>query len=76
MNKTKRKIIENQINKINECINELRDTRDGERFRMSSIPYNFQNTERYEKMEDAVESINSALSCLKESIDHLDNAMT
>ena len=68
MNHTRRGTLNNFANKIQQLRNEVETLRDEEETCRDNIPENMQNTERYNKSDEAV-------AALTEVVDYLDSAL-
>lgn len=60
MNKIRRAKLKNAIKLIDEARDIIDDVRDDESDSLSNIPESFENTERYEQMEFAIDSMEDA----------------
>ena len=67
MNKERRKELEKVEALISEARNLLEEVRDGEEDALCNLPESFQMSERGEKMEDAISSMNDVLDALEEA---------
>lgn len=66
-----RELIE-EIESINYQIQEIKDTEEEKLF---NIPENLQYSERYERQENTVESLEEAINCIEETISNLQEAI-
>lgn len=73
MNKTRRKIVNDSIEKIKDIKDDLSIVMDEEEYALQGLEEHFSNTERYEKMEAAVELLCDAIDDLDEAVDKLEN---
>ena len=71
MNKLRRKKIADIVNSISIMRDKLDVIKDEEEDAMYNIPENLQNSDRYQECEEAVDSLDSAISAIDEAIDYL-----
>lgn len=75
MNETKRNKLREAIRFLSSASNIVDGVCDTEQDCMDNMPENLQSTERYERMEDAVDHLNDALERLDEAKDHIQSAI-
>ena len=75
MNKERRKLIQVVIDRIEELKADLETAVEDEQAYLDSIPENLMNSERYEKAEDAVGNLESAMDSLNDAEEALEEAM-
>ena len=75
MNKERRKEIQNLIDRIEELKWDLETIAEDEQAYLDSIPENLMNSERYEKAENAVGNLESAMDSLDDVTEALEEAM-
>ena len=75
MNKSRRKQIESVIGKLEEIKSEIDMIREEEQDCLWNMPENLQGSERYERAEEAVSDMDSAMDDLEEVIELLEGAM-
>lgn len=75
MNKERRKEIQVVINRIEELKSDLETIVEDEQAYLDSIPENLMNSERYERAEDAVGNLESAMDSLNDAEEALEEAM-
>lgn len=68
LNKARRKLISKVIEKLEDLKFELEEVKDEENETMENLPENLQYGERYEAMENAVNTIECAMDSIDESI--------
>lgn len=73
MNKIKRNNIASAINKMNSAIVILDDVLDKESFAMENYPENLQGTDIYYDMESAVDTLQSVIDDVNDSIESLES---
>ena len=72
MNKRKRGNLKTAITYLNSAIAIISSVRDDEQYSLDNMPENLETSERYENMENAIDSLEDALDsieCAKNSID-------
>lgn len=74
MNERRRKRLNRAINLLNQARDLVDAVRDEESDAMSNMPENFQDTERYEKMENAVDNLDEAIDNIDEAISQVESA--
>ena len=74
MNKQRRNVLAEIRTKLEELYDILEEVKNEEECCKDNMPENLQNTERYERMEEAVDNLESALSSLEEVIEYIENA--
>lgn len=72
MNNTRRKQIQNIINKLLDIKNEIDDLVIDEEDCLDNIPENMQDSERYKKSEVALENLSNASDTVEEVIEYLE----
>ena len=75
MNATRRKQIAEAMTHIESAKLKLTDARDGEQEALDNMPENLEGSERYLRMEDVVDSLDSALDSLEEAENEIMSAM-
>ncbi len=75
MNKQRRIILREILDRLTDLHDELDNVRDEEECAKDNLPESFWETERYERMEEACENLESALSSLEEAFEYIDAAM-
>lgn len=75
MNKGRRIEIQNVIDRIEELKADLETIAEDEQAYLDSIPENLMGSERYEKAEDAVGNLESAMDSLDDAAEALEEAM-
>ena len=71
MNKSRRTKISNAVSKLMEAGEIIDSVLDEEQDAMDNIPENFQESERYSEMEDAVDILSEAADQINEAIESL-----
>ena len=74
MNKTRRKELEELYDTIYEAKDRLEMLHDEEEEYRDNIPENLQGSERYERAEEAVDALDSAMSSLEEALNYIETA--
>ncbi len=74
MNNLRRKQLEIAGEKIDAAYGIIQDVLDDEQYSLDNIPENLQESERYAKMEDAVDHLSDALESLNDAKDEIDRA--
>ena len=74
MNKARRKELTDIYHGIAELMERLEIVLDEEQECLDNIPENLQGSERYERAENAVSSLESAFDSLSEAFDYIDAA--
>lgn len=74
MNDTRRKQIKSILARLQECSYEIDDILDDEEDARDSTPERFVSTERYEKIENAIDRLESASEGLGDVIEYLEDA--
>ncbi|MBO7461992.1 MAG: hypothetical protein J6T96_05305 [Bacteroidales bacterium] len=72
MNKSTRKRIADEILAINKIIDRISDISSGEEDKLGSIPENLEGSEMYNKIEDAIDFMASAIESLEEAVENLE----
>lgn len=75
MNNTRRKVLANLKERIEEIRDELEAVLYEEQDYLDNIPENLQGSERYEKSEEAVSAMEEVVSSLEEVADNIDSAI-
>ena len=76
MNKNRRKRIADLRERIDIIKNELEEVMEEERDARDNLPNNLQDSEKAEKMDDTIGSIEYAIGNLEETIENLDEAVS
>lgn len=74
MNKQRRKTLNELYDKLAELRDLLEEVKCEEDDYRDNIPENLQNSERYEKAEEACDNLDYALSSLEEALDYIESA--
>lgn len=74
MNKARRKELEELYDIIFEAKDRLEMLHDEEEEYRDNIPENLQGSERYERAEEAVDALDSAMSSLEEALNYIETA--
>ena len=74
MNKARRKELEELYDIIYEAKERLEMLHDEEEEYRDNIPENLQGSERYERAEEAVDALDSAMSSLEEALNYIETA--
>lgn len=75
MDKRRRERLRDALRSVEAIVAILQGVCDKEENCMDNYPENLQGTEKYEKMEDAVEHLNDAIDKLEEARDSISAAM-
>ena len=75
MNKERRKLIQNIIDRLGEIREDIDTVTEEERDYCDSIPENLQGSERYDRAEEAVTNLEDAMDNVDEAIGMLESAM-
>lgn len=75
MNNKRRKKLQGAISFLNNASRIIDSVRDEEDDSMSNMPENLQETERFEKMENAVDALGDALDDISSAISSIESAM-
>ena len=75
MNKARRERLESVKSNIEELIAEVIDVMDLEQESLDNLPESLQETERGEAIQDAIDSLESAISALGEAQTEIQNAL-
>lgn len=75
MNKVRRAKLNAIINALNDLRSDLELVHDEEQDVMDNMPESLQESERYERMEEAVDNMDDAMSSLDDAVDSLECAM-
>jgi len=76
MNKNRRKRIADLRERIDIIKNELEEVMEEEQDARDNLPNNLQDSEKAEKMDDTIGSIEYAIGNLEETIENLDEAVS
>ena len=76
MNKNRRKRIADLRERIDIIKNELEEVMEEEQDPRDNLPNNLQDSEKAEKMDDTIGSIEYAIGNLEETIENLDEAVS
>ena len=76
MNNEKRKRVRTVIDIIQKCSDDIETIRDMEQDALDNIPENFQDSDRYANIEEAVGHLEDAESALEEAIQNLEEAVS
>lgn len=71
MNKKRREKIQNVINNLENCWNDLDEIKNDENDAKDSVPINLQNSESYHFLEDCCDKLDDATSNVREAINDL-----
>ncbi len=74
MNKDKRTRIAQAVSLLETAFNIVESVRDDEQDCLDNMPENLEYSERYEKMENAVDKLDDAISSIEEAKDALGEA--
>lgn len=74
MNKARRKSIRQAMSYLDMAFNLVESARDEEKDCLDNMPENLEYSERYEKMENAVDKLDDAVSSIEEARDALEEA--
>lgn len=74
MNAKRRETLKRAINYLSTAKDLIEEARDEEQECLDNMPENLFGSERYSKMEEAVDNLNSALDYFDEIEEHLDSA--
>lgn len=74
MNNTRRKNIQNVINKLENLKSDIEMIRDEEQDYIDNMPENLEGSMRHDMAEEAVDNLESAIDSLEEVIDSLSEA--
>ena len=75
MNKQKRKSLKDAITHLNFAISVVTSVRDDEQWSLDNMPENLENSERYEKMDNAIDSLEDALERIESAKESIDEAI-
>lgn len=75
MNNARREKLRGAVAKLSDVHSIVDAVCDTEQDSMDNMPENLQGTERFERMEDAVDHLNEALEKLDEAKDHIQAAI-
>lgn len=75
MNNARREKLRGAVAKLSDVHSIVYAVCDTEQDSMDNMPENLQGTERFERMEDAVDHLNEALEKLDEAKDHIQAAI-
>lgn len=74
MNKDRRQLLNDANDTLDEVISQLNDIKDEEEGAFDSLPENFQESERANRMTEAVEAIEKAISSIEDAQKSIDKA--
>lgn len=74
MNEKRRGRLRDALNMLNSVTAIVESVCDSEQDCMDNYPENLQGTEKYERMEDAVDSLNDALEKIDDAKEHIRSA--
>lgn len=74
MNDKKRQKLSKAMSLLREAAGYVNDVKDDEDEALSNMPENLQYSDRYEKMEKAVDALESAGESIESAIDNIDEA--
>lgn len=75
MNKDVRKEIQELIEQLDAIKTRVEELRDDEDNKYSNLPDSLQNSEKGEKMQEAIDNLDSASGSIEEAMDFLQEAM-
>ena len=75
MNKVRREQLGIAYGRLKDCAEDLALIRSDEEDALDNIPENLQGTEKAERMEEAISSIDDAIECIEEAIQYLDEVV-
>ena len=75
MNKKRRELLSKALRNLGEAEIQISAALDEEEDCLSNLPENLEGSDRYDKMESAVENLENALSSLEEASNSVENAM-
>ena len=75
MNKLRRKNLEKLIESIEEIRADLETICEEEEEARDNIPESMQESEKYERADEACENLNSAIECFEELVDYIQSAI-
>ena len=75
MNKLRRANLEKVMKSIDDAMSELECLKGEEEEYRDNMPENLQGSERYERADEACDSLDSAYSSLEEAIEYIDEAI-
>ena len=75
MNKARRKSLQEILDKVDELRSMLETLKDEEEEYRDNIPENLWGSERYEKADEAVDNLDSALDSFDEITEYIETAM-
>lgn len=73
MNAKIRKEIAKHIEALIEITDKLESIRDDESEKYDNMPDGLQNSERGEKMQEAIDNLDSTISAIEEAVEYLEN---
>lgn len=76
MNETRRRRLREAIRYLNNAASIVDGVCDLEQDCVDNTPENLQSSERFERMEDAVDNLSDALEKLEEAKDHIQSAIS
>lgn len=75
MNEKRRERLRDAVRMLTSVASVVEAVCDNEQDAMDNIPENLQATERYERMEDAVDSLNDALEKIEDAKGHIQSVL-
>ena len=75
MNEKRRERLRDAVKMLTRVASVVETVCDNEQDAMDNIPENLQATERFERMEDAVDSLNDALEKIEDAKGHIQSAL-
>lgn len=75
MNKRQRKELEELIERMNDYVVQLEETRDEEQDKLDSMPESIQYSERGEEWQETIDSIDQAIDYINDGIAELEDML-
>ena len=75
MNQARRKLIGCVRDRLSDAASSISRAKDEEETCLQNTPESFEGTDRYQDMEDAVDSLEDALASIQEACAYLDNIL-
>lgn len=75
MNNTRRKAIQNIIDKLDDLMQEIEALQEEEQEALDNMPESLQESERGQAMQEAVENLEYAASAAQDVLDYLNESM-
>jgi len=75
MNKNRRKSLRRALSYLDSAICIIRDAKDEEQDCLDNLPENLQSSERYERMESAIDNLEDAIDKIDEAKDSINEAV-